>query len=523
MRLGSARSPAGLVLALVLGVCVSVSASACAGARERHLAELIDAEGRVEESGAAAPERWLGAGRGHRFVRGAGARTGPASSARLRLADGGMLRMGSASLVRFGGAASDGATEAPGVSLEAGEAEIETGAAEMIVATRGGRARLPAGTRVRLSQGEGGARLVVEVGSALIEQDGSDGISVPSGSQLDFTDFVLSVTPATLRTPAAAAAGPGPGLVAPPEGAADAGSGTSAHAVDLPGGSIDLDEQLATADFTLGIDENATVHDPSPPSAVRLEFAHVCKGTALVEVRHGRSRTRVQGESSVVVALTAGAHAVQVRCIGPGGALETKPRARSALRVVHDAGKRRVAPAAPRNVVDADGRKYRLLYQNRKPEIAFQWPDAPRATGYTLAVEDVRGQVRRYRAARAHFTLPSGQLAEGSYSFWFAADAPSGAAVAQSPRTHLALDFDNAAPVATVDEPSNATAWTDANVYVAGSATEGASVSIGGVALAVDDDFRFAARVAVPTGGRAVAVRIAQRGRGVHYFVRRRP
>jgi hypothetical protein len=204
--------------------------------------------------------------------------------------------------------------------------------------------------------------------------------------------------------------------------------------------------------------------------------------------------------------------------------VDSQPKSRAALRVVRDAGKRHVTAAAPKNTVDADGRSYRLLYQNRKPEIAFRWREAPKASGYSLAVEDARGKTRRYRASGkgAEVTVPSGQLAEGSYSFWFTAEGvpePS----ARSPQTRVQLDFDNAAPVAALDEPSGASAWRDADVLVAGSATEGSTVSIGGVPLPVDAQMRFSGRFAVPTGGRALAVRIAQAGRGVHYYVRRRP
>jgi hypothetical protein len=302
--------------------------------------------------------------------------------------------------------------------------------------------------------------------------------------------------------------------------AGDAGAGP---VVDLPGGSIEFEKQLAAADFALPADEEATVHDPKPPAAVRLSFTHLCAGVAQVEVRHGRSRTRVQGEGSVVVALTTGVHEVQVSCVDARGP-DAKPRARGTLRVVRDEGRRQVRATAPKNTVEADGRSYRLLYQNRKPTIAFAWPQAPRAAGFSLTLEDGEGHLRRVRAPgdKPLVTLGSGQIAEGHYRFWFAADGlPESSA--RSPQTRLELDFDNAAPVAGLDEPASPAAWRGADVLVAGSATEGAQVSIGGVPLPVDSDFRFSGRVAVPAGGRAVAVRIAQRDRGVHYFLRRRP
>ena len=36
-----------------------------------------------------------------------------------------------------------------------------------------------------------------------------------------------------------------------------------------------------------------------------------------------------------------------------------------------------VETSASRNEIEADGRTYRLLYQNRKPTIILSWPRAP--------------------------------------------------------------------------------------------------------------------------------------------------
>jgi hypothetical protein len=501
-----------LPLLLLLAACIGLGA--CKGA-ERPIARLVESEGQVERSAAAAPEAWAAAAKGDAFGRGSGVRTGAAASARLELADGGVLRMGPASLVRFGAGAAGDANGA-GVSLEAGEAEIETGGAEFVVGTRGGRrARLAPGSRARLTQSDGSVHLVVEVGAALIEEDGQKSVGAPNGQPVDL-GALAPAGPVGVPTPPGSARDAG--VAAAPNG--DAGAGP---VVDLPGGSIEFEKQLAAADFALPADEEATVHDPAPPSAVRLSFTHLCEGVAQVEVRHGRSRTRVQGDGSVVVALTAGVHDVQVRCVGAKGP-DSKPRAHGTVRVVRDEGRRQVRTSAPRNTVEADGRSYRLLYQNRKPTIAFTWPQAPEATGYSLALEDGEGHTRRIHASGAKplVTLGSGQIAEGHYRFWFAADGLPEAS-ARSPQTRLELDFDNAAPVAGLDEPASPAAWRGADVLVAGSATEGASVSIGGVPLPVDGDFRFSGRVAVPAGGRAVAVRIAQRDRGIHYFLRRRP
>jgi hypothetical protein len=188
------------------------------------------------------------------------------------------------------------------------------------------------------------------------------------------------------------------------------------------------------------------------------------------------------------------------------------------LRVLRDAGTRKVRTRAPANTVEADGRRYTLLYQNVKPTITFVWPKAPRASGYILSITPRRGRATQYRATRPRHTIGSGKLAEGEYRFRFTV-AGDAAGRASSPETRLVLDFDNAAPVAQLEKAQ----WDNTSFEVRGLATVGSTVSVGGTELPLDGHYRFNGTIVLGPGQRAVAVRIVRPGGAVHYYVRRAP
>jgi hypothetical protein len=494
-------------VARVAVLAIAVAIAGC-GSSPEGIAQVVEVGGAVEKTPSAEPPSWVSASAGDRLARGAGVRTGPAARARLDVRGGGTLRMGPSSVVWLGANPS-----APTLQLEAGDAEIEAGGEEVVVGTRsGGRARVRPGGKVRVERGADGDELVVEVGAALIERTDEAPLEVAAGtrSALGRERSVVDagVADAPVDAPIDAAAAPIDAAVEEPE----------ELSVEIPGGRLALDRQPTTADVALPVGESATIHDPQAPSHVRLQIGALCGGgPALVEVRRGRSRIRVLGRETAVVSLSLGKHSYAVRCRS-NDRFETRPRARGVVRVVRDAGRRVVDAAAPRNVIEVDGRSYQVLYQNRRPVLAVRWPDAPRATGYTLTVR-TGGRVRTYPGTKAEVMLPSGSVDEGTHFLTFAAKGSDKA----SPTTRLVLDFDNAAPVAQLREPASPAAWNGNQVQVAGVTTEGSAVSVGGVPLDLDVHLRFTAQVEVPGGQRAIAVRITQRGGRVHYYVRRRP
>jgi hypothetical protein len=491
-------------------LAIAVAIAGC-GSSPEGIAEVVEVGGAVEKSPSAEPPSWVIAASGDRLARGAGVRTGPAARARLNVRGGGTLRMGPSSVVWLGASPS-----APTLQLEAGDAEIEAGDAEVTVGTRsGGRARVRPGGKVRVERGQDGEELVVEVGAALIERSDGAPLEVAAGTRSSLgreRPAIDAGAPIDAGVETAAIVDAGAPEV-------DAGAEEPEElSVDIPGGRLALDRQPSTADVALPVGESATIHDPDAPSHVRLQIGALCGGgPALVEVRRGRSRIRVLGKETAVVSLSLGKHSYAVRC-RTNDRFEARPRARGVLRVVRDAGRRVVDAAAPRNVIEVDGRSYQVLYQNRRPVLVVRWPDAPRATGYTLTVK-TGGRVRTYPGAKAEVTLPSGTVDEGTHLLSFTAKGSE----KSSPSTRLVLDFDNAAPVAQLREPASPAAWSGNQVQVAGVATEGSAVSVGGTPLDLDVHQRFTAQVEVPGGQRAIAVRITQRGGRVHYYVRRRP
>lgn len=505
---------------LAVACAVSWAVAGCGGSSNPSLAELTDARGQVEGAPRDRPEGWRSNKPGARYHRGDGVRTGAASSARLRMAHGGgVLAMGARSLVRFG--QSDGLQK---ITLATGEAEIETGDAALVVDTASGPARLGAGSRVRLHRRGGETHIEVVVGTARIEREGAEAVALAAGDRVDVSSSgdVRAPAPATTadaggadakmaETPAAVIPIDAGAPTAPATDGADRASGPTLH-----GRAVTIAAPPAAIDIALPAGETSRVHVARPPAYVRLTVAGLCDGPAVIQVAHGRSRHYYRGRDSVPVTFSHGRNRYRVYCQTDGALVPAadKARSRGTVRVLRDAGRRRVKTRAPANSVDIDGRTYRLLYQNRKPTIRFVWPDAPAASKYELTITPTRGRARNYQAGKPRYTLPSGKLAEGSYRVRMA--IPGGA---RSPETRVVLDFDNAAPVAQLD----AATFGPNGVEVRGLATVGSRVSIDGVDLPLDDHYRFHSRVALPAGRRAIAVKIMRQGGAVHYYVRRSP
>jgi len=268
------------------------------------------------------------------------------------------------------------------------------------------------------------------------------------------------------------------------------------------------------ADLTVSAGESATVHVGRAPASVRLRFDEICPGDAVVEVGgSGRPPTRVTGSGAVILRLSPGTRSYRVRC---GGDARQEPRAAGALTVRRDTGYVPLARRAPVNVIDADGRKYTVLFQTRPPQLTLSWPGVAAARGAVeLHVESSTGE--HVVAASPSRPLPPGTVQEGTYTLWYrAADGT------QSPKTTLNVRFDNAAPTAQFFRaPAPEQEGARGLIPVDGVTVEGARVSIGGQPLAIDAHGRFRATAKPLEGDDAVAVRLEHPRLGVHYYVRR--
>jgi hypothetical protein len=282
-----------------------------------------------------------------------------------------------------------------------------------------------------------------------------------------------------------------------------------------PESSGDVTEQDAeptplVADLTLDARERATVHATRVPLAVRLRYDAICTGGGLIEVRRAGSGAAIRGggRGTAVVSLAQGTHTLTLRCDG-------RVVAHGRLRILLDAGVHAAPRQAPQNTVDADGRRYTILYPSVLPVITVRWPRAPSASGYLLTVTPEHGRPAEFRTPLPEHTLASGQVPEGTHVVrWQTADGR-----ARSAETTIRVEFDNTAPVAQVREPGpEAPVMGTTRVVVL--AGEGAAVTVAEQPLTVEAGGRFTGQVRVPDGDRCLAVRVAVPRRGVHYFLR---
>jgi hypothetical protein len=116
-------------------------------------------------------------------------------------------------------------------------------------------------------------------------------------------------------------------------------------------------------------------------------------------------------------------------------------------------------------------------------------------------------------------TLEPGKLDDGRYAVFFAALDSGGGK--RSKETTINVSFDNAAPMASLQEPPPAGFTAGGSVQVAGVSVPGSSVSVAGQDLALDGQGRFKGQVPVAAEQRALAIRFQHPQHGVRYYLRR--
>jgi len=454
-----------------------------------------------------------------------------------------VIRVGERARLRFQRGAIVG-QQPPEIAVELGSAEVEETISELSIVTALGPARVAKGTRVRVRADGATASLEVVVGRAVVMDgghevaiEGGQGVRIKIGAP-EIQRFALKVGEAIVEeTPEPTSRGDGAdegaapsaarrqdrGGRLPERAAGDGGTGPiraqAAPSPDEPASSSGPGSSGRSdpgrADVTLAAGESATVHVGRPPASVRLRFDGICPGDAVVEVGPpGRPLARAAGSGSVVVRLPPGTRAYRVRC--GKDAPRDPPRATGALTIRRDTGYVPLARRAPVNVIDADGRKYTVLFQTRLPQLTLSWPGAPASREpLELHVESSTGD--HVVPASPSRPLPAGTVQEGTYTLWYR--APDGT---QSPKTTLNVRFDNAAPTAQFFRGGPAGEDDgDGAIAVDGVTVEGAKVSVGGEPLAIDAHGRFRAAARPLEGDDAVAVRLEHPRLGIHYYVRR--
>ncbi len=459
------RRLAVLVLLLLLSAC----------SRKRGaVATLIQLDGTVESQRKTDDAPWQVAATGERYQIGDAVRTATDATARLRLARKGTVDLDPETVVRFRKSAGDHLD----LGVEAGAVELEAGELELVLDTEAGAAHIKGGGRARVSAIDGETRLEVLVGSVILEgADGDRELTAGSSIEIAMGGAILEDDPITKPAPVDAGVAP-----------ADAATGPA------PGPAL--------VDVVIKAGETATIHDPSPPTAVAVKVD--CPEGGQLEIVNKKGATVTTAVDGIASAqLAPGTRKYRVTC---GGKVIDDGK----LVIDKDAARKQLPSRPPKNVVDADGRKYTVLYQNRLPELVLRWMDAPPADSFVAHLVSGKKD-KTLPAKKARFELDSGALREGTHKFWIQGGGK------KSPETTIEIAFDNAAAAIYVKR----VAVNGADVVVEGAAIRDTTVSIEGNSVSLDDQLRFVAKTSVGAGRRAAALRIAHRSGGVHYYVLR--
>jgi len=255
--------------------------------------------------------------------------------------------------------------------------------------------------------------------------------------------------------------------------------------------------------FSVPAGESFVVHSPELPVALGITAPSSCTGEVVVELNNGE---KFRGSGVIKVWLDAATRNYSVRCA------EKPPRTalRAQVRVLEDAGTRKLPARPPTSEVEADGRGYTIYYQNQPPDIHVRWPSAPDTTAYQL---DVDGKPLKLTAAEHTFT--SGALADGQHRLTFSALSR------RSRTTAVEVRFDNTAATASLNAPQDRGFSAGSEVEIEGVLLPAWKVSVDGGTIERVGESRFQGRIATSPSTPDFAVRLSHRKLGTHYYVRR--
>jgi len=265
-------------------------------------------------------------------------------------------------------------------------------------------------------------------------------------------------------------------------------------------------------DFRVPAGESLTIHDPKPPTAVQFQFDGKCPGGGIIEFdRDPRFRTAKisSGHDFANVMVAPGTWSYRLRCTANG--TEGNAVASGRVGVVRDDGRRPLPKNQGVNDIDADGRNYRISYQSAIPNVVVHVKAPGAAHELHLAAA---GKEQTFDSSTPSITVPGAQLHEGTYSYWIDRDG-----VKQDKVSTLIIDFDQTAPQVYIESPINGQPWTG-DIDVRGAVLPGWSAAVDAIAIPIDKQRRFSAKVGIP-GGSALAIRLSHPQRGVHYYLRR--
>ncbi|MFT3925600.1 MAG: hypothetical protein QM778_23875 [Myxococcales bacterium] len=468
----------------------------------RGVARLEAAAGDVRRDEARAEGKFRAAHAGDAFMLGDGLKTERAATAEVQIVQGPRLKVKPSTLLRFRGRRAEGAQ----VLLARGSVSIFTAEEPVLFETAAGILRIAAHSRATLDRGPQQTRVEVLFGRAELEWSSAPGHALEAGEMARFvhaegvTEFADEASKGANTPHVADARAQTPGARA-----TDAGADAPGDAEPIPGASLGAGVTTSgPADIVLPASPFLTVLDGAAPTVIGLRSTK-CQGKPTLSVeRQGRFV-----EVGTTHAFGVGVTRYRLLC---GSQLAAAGK----VRVVQDAARRNLATPPPSNVIDLDGRSYRVLYQTALPEVSVRWSSAKADSESTLVVEGPHSR-QTFAVRGAHFALPPASLHEGDYRLWFEQPRSN----LRSRTTRLGIHFDNATPLARLNEDALLEAAADGSAHVSGAVVEGARLSVQGKRVELDDRGRFDVVVSPQPDQRAVALAVEVPARGVFYYVRR--
>jgi hypothetical protein len=494
------------LLAMLNAFCLA----SCSSCRDAFVAELIAKEFSVERDFGRAPDVWSAAQMGDRFELGDGVRTGAQAQATFALPRRARLLVKSDTVVHFKRSL-DPAAPSEQIELQRGELTIDTGALDLGVATSRGVVKLTPETSVRMRAEPEKTHFDVVVGRVEYMRDGAAQTVLAGGTfDLEVLTATVEKDPAPFAATTAPSAAPQENTKAIPGKREAEGGGTT------PLSRLSFQDSPPGAVVTLPAGESAIIHDPAPPSDVRVTFTS-CPELGVLELDRGNGRfdaMRVRGSDEVLVRIPRGTFRYRLRC-ARAGQVQLSAASSGRLTVKVDAATRPL-PLAPATITaDADGRRYTVSYQNRLPIITLRWPDAPRANTYRLFVRPDKGAQLSIESTRSSVTLEPGRVSEGLHQFWFETSDKK-----RSEQGLLQVSFDYTARTAYLTSPLEREVANGGHARFAGGTLIGSSVQVQGAPMKLDAQGRFATNLELSPGAPGASVRVQHPSTGVHYYVR---
>jgi hypothetical protein len=257
--------------------------------------------------------------------------------------------------------------------------------------------------------------------------------------------------------------------------------------------------------------ESFTVHAARIPLNVGFTIGNQCPGEAVLML-DGKPRARGQGQ--VAATINGGRHRYSLHC-ATEGSVATAPATTGNVTALRDPATASLPRRAPTSFVEADGKRYTVMYQNLLPKISFSWPGAPAAERYTLHVES-NGKPSLFNTRTPEQSFAPGALHDGTHTLYFS--APDGT---RSKTTTLEIVYDNAAPKLSLSAPRDGSFAAGTPVKIAGVALPGFQLSVAGGQVELDQQARFTGSAVTSANRPDLALRIEKPGAGVHYYVRR--